>query len=739
MVMLLTPLLIQGRPTKKDPASEVIRALDCRHPIAIKSGLVSEVCANATSQATGKEEEVFILQYSTESITKGYRCTRRVSSVYEICGAFSHTKVLMPPSILEPETITSQECQLIKERGTYQREDKTLIQVEVNKVARYKMVKHGELHVKTDDVECIGSTVWINGQEKKSVVELLSVEILIEEIKVALYDDKAVDLDREVKLVEACAVDFACNIGATAYIITPRPDKCPLYLVRQVKMEHIQVDTVEGKKAALISKQHKLFFMLKEAELTKNCYPTAEVYRTEYPEIKLALSTDPGRPAQNPQKAITASAVDPEMELKIVSEFLSWEQESLMNREVESVALEFCNRMKTTMLEQELSPFHADSLLRVRGDVLQEIYCTPVEAELRMGELRGKNCYAKAIPAYLDNEQVWVTTNEKLIVSHSGAGEIPCGLQPAPVFVTESGKLITADPELKIADLQLEHLGSPYMHPEGKILHELGDGELLYTAKEMSTYNQLVHFGRTRELVLDSLVAKYCSSGECGSYQPTGTSTFNLDHLATDITPWAQWWNNVRRELALIGNVCAVLVTVVWIVQICGALVQVLLQVCVRGTPLMTALKLVTGIGGAYQGPPPPGAPAAPIGWVQHLWPRAVQAVPPVPQAPPAEELPRREEEIPLMDVPRARQETDFAREASRPIPIERVGSLRRAPEIPTGARPAATPEDALTVELEAAGLHRDQARKCIEDYNRAQQQKYVEGYAPYMAHHREY
>ena len=578
--------LLPGRIRQAD----TIKALDCRTPVSVSYGMVADVCVNATDEVASRTEEVYVMQRALQLTVKGHRCTRRVTSVYEVCGAFSHSKIMQPPSILEPEMLGMDECAKMRDHGVYVKEDGNTVSTDVNTIVRYKMIRHGALHTSAENVECVGTTVWINNEQHKSVVELLSVEISIEEIEISIEGRKATDLDKEIQLPEACVSENRCLVGTTSYVLRPRTDTCPLFVVRKLPMEHIKVDTVSGRKPAIINRAHKLFFMLGKQAVGPECPMAATMYHTEYPNIFLVFGGDPNRPQKTVGSAVTASIIDPELELRVVAEFLAWEQESRVNDEIELISRALCHRMKTTLLEQELSPFHHDALLRVRGDVLQEIFCTPVDAEIRMGEKRGTSCYTKAIPAYLRDEAVWITAGERLVVSQHEAGEVPCGQHPPPVFRTSNGNLIVADPEVKAIQLPLEHLGESFVHAEGKLKHEVGDGELLYTEEEMNQYNQLVHYGRTREIVLDNLVAKYCSSGECGNFRPERPDTFNLEHLGEELTPWGKFWHNTKEEIAYFGSGCAIMIVTYCMIRVLFSILGLFVQICIKGTPLSVAL-----------------------------------------------------------------------------------------------------------------------------------------------------
>lgn len=86
-------------------------ALDCRNPTAVRNGLVASVCNQSMLwQEEAAEQPMLILQYSTKHVVKAVRCEKLVSRLTEVCGSFSHTKLLFPPDIMQPEEFSPAEC-----------------------------------------------------------------------------------------------------------------------------------------------------------------------------------------------------------------------------------------------------------------------------------------------------------------------------------------------------------------------------------------------------------------------------------------------------------------------------------------------------------------------------------------------------------------------------------------------------------------------------------------------------
>ena len=76
--------------------------LDCRNPSMVRNGLVSDICKGdkILGKVDDPVETVTIIQHSTKRTTKAYKCKKRVTRLTDVCGAFSHSKILCPPDIL---------------------------------------------------------------------------------------------------------------------------------------------------------------------------------------------------------------------------------------------------------------------------------------------------------------------------------------------------------------------------------------------------------------------------------------------------------------------------------------------------------------------------------------------------------------------------------------------------------------------------------------------------------------
>ena len=123
----------------------------------------------------------------------------------EVCGAFSHTKVLEPLDVLVPTLIPMEVCTTAVNQQMYTKEDGNTLPIVVNHNYIYKYISHGKLSVSTDNVACQGADIMINGEIHKSIVTLVTVQLEFKGIDIEIDTMTAVDLDLNTPLPIACA------------------------------------------------------------------------------------------------------------------------------------------------------------------------------------------------------------------------------------------------------------------------------------------------------------------------------------------------------------------------------------------------------------------------------------------------------------------------------------------------------------------------------------------------------
>ena len=213
----------------------------------------------------------------------------------------------------------------------------------------------------------------------------------------------------------------------------------------------------------------------------------------------------------------------------------------------------------------EISPFHPNSLLQIRGDIVQELTCTPVSAEIRLGEQRSDLCSMDTIPVWLNNQPLHLQAENHLILDDAEITAVDCSSTYPPIFLTaDNSTLVQATPVVQTVELTLPHLDEDYLHliKEEKILHTGFEEDILYTTDEINKFNELIHFQRTRKRVVSQMVSQYCANNpSCGAYQPDNSaSSFSLDHLENLVESPFAFLGEWEEKLAKIGSYCSIVI-----------------------------------------------------------------------------------------------------------------------------------------------------------------------------------
>jgi hypothetical protein len=70
-----------------------------------------------------------LIQMSEIRKFKGIRCQKRMSSITALCGAFSHSKLTVPPDVLVPVKVSERECIEVAQSQNLTTEDQRQVRV----------------------------------------------------------------------------------------------------------------------------------------------------------------------------------------------------------------------------------------------------------------------------------------------------------------------------------------------------------------------------------------------------------------------------------------------------------------------------------------------------------------------------------------------------------------------------------------------------------------------------------
>ena len=365
---------------------------------------------------------VNIFHVTTSTAVRAARCTMRVSRFVLYCGASSHMKLMYPPDILAPEEITSQNCREMWDRKGYILPDGRIIPVNLNAETSFSYLSHGTLEYSTSNVYCTGATIMLRGEQHMQVLEYLTINLEVDEVTLEIEGDTVIDTDHHVTLPPECGQQD-CNTGADAYVLIDRPLRCPLKRIRTLSMQEITLETKSGKKPFLLDDQHEIILEERRTDgaLIALCPQVGDIKETQFKEIRIVRG-----PGDRQVPWAEGVDVNIDLELRMTAEYLSYQTESMLQKELELVRGTFCRLQTHTLQKVEKSPFHRAAMIRVRGQVVQEYFCQEEEVTLREGQDTGPDCYEDAIPVNVNGEVKYYEISTHLLLNQIDVDRTAC-------------------------------------------------------------------------------------------------------------------------------------------------------------------------------------------------------------------------------------------------------------------------------------------------------------------------
>jgi hypothetical protein len=363
-------------------------------------------------------------------------------------------------------------------------------------------------------------------------------------------------------------------------------------------MYKVTIMTKQGEKTAFVNDEHKIFLITELEESADNsCRPLNLITGTQFTDIKILHSGN--TMIQNLDSVVSrlsASSLDLTIELRSSEEYLAFNMEQRIQGRMVDVGLSLCKMARHALDGAEVSPFHPNSLLRVRGELVMELGCTPVRVEVRIGERRSDNCLKDTLPIWYRNEPLYIQSGTHLLVESKELSLVPCSTAFTSVFQTDEGALVQAAPEVQLVEIELTHIDGDYLHAlnaNGPIEHSSYGSDLLYTNEEVESFNSLIHFDRAKSHVVDAMVRKYCTTGDCGSYEPKpGDAGFDIGHLSQQVIPELVWYESLLEHLQEAGNVCSVIVVLYLIMVLLIKTLSIFIMTCNEGSNVCTAFSM---------------------------------------------------------------------------------------------------------------------------------------------------
>ena len=601
---------IPPRPTMADQSKLTgrkyhLKAKDCRKPQKISSYLFNETCTPLETDTPAKTTTMYLIQKIDNFIRPGLRCSKKESVFREMCGAYSHMKLLEPPKVSEPVTMKKEDCLDVLNSHQYTDARGRSHSVSPGKDVKVytSYLRHGKTTITSNNVYCDGANVVINNEPHEQVLEYVATEVSFSWVDVVHREDGSVeDLDNKREVVSACERDIYCANGLDSYAFFTHTKRCSrLKLIKKIEARIETVEIGDQLKHVVISDRDHIFLpVVQSGKVPSGCEDVAEeIFETEFADLMVVQAIHATNIGQLP----TVSPQDVKVLLseRVEDTFLVYKTKTMLRDQAQKMGQELCSLGQETWTESDRSVLHKATILRKRGELLQEIHCKEVEVTVWEGEKLWSSCFETFLPVRYGSEMLVLAANSRMLMKMADVMKRDCDNILAPVFITEEGQYIVSDPYIRTIPVTIHHRKSALLSSLGESEHlhleteDIYSKELLYTAEEESKFDLFVHFSSMRSALSEAFDHQYCSSGTCGSVETSADfGGFDMGNLSTTelIPGWWNWLEKIWRIVWHVGTVCSVLVVLQMLFSAVSYLHN-LFKFKRQGYKLQTARKLV--------------------------------------------------------------------------------------------------------------------------------------------------
>lgn len=520
--------------------------LDCDQSPVVHNFDAQDLCKN-TVLDLGLKQTLVVAQVLTATTHKGLKCTMHRSKFDLICGMFSHEKFLTIPEISKADPIMPYACQDIFLYGSTARIDSFAVTLAPGTEIQYQYVSAGHMRHETDNAQCVGGTVQINGENITSVIEMVTRNLVTErvQIEVSLDEKTVIDLTNGDKLSpDALHVTNNYIVNAHSYYINYERPLCDVMTIDSVEFDVHQVNGSTW----FVNANRKLAFQ--HTGNTSKCHQNT--LTTQYQNVVLFNDANPN------VNAFNGVFLDIEIEEKLSTDYVLFQEA----REVSMLRVRLCREMSAIAQHLVPSPYHANAFIRRRNDIITEIVCTRVQVHAIIGE-QVRNFCTSTLPIYYQNKKRELQSDTRIIVeqmSNETVAKIPCVTHLLPVFASKDRSvMLIATPKITQINVSIES-----SHPDGdevSLIDHLGQ-DVLYKAKQLNEWKNYLAFKTVHESVLLSLTNTICQGGnQCENFavdQEQSSFPIHLLHPIKSLTQYLR--NEIFYLLTSVGNVCSLLI-----------------------------------------------------------------------------------------------------------------------------------------------------------------------------------
>ena len=550
-------------------------AVDCTNPARFRASNLRTVCDQQGPNWSGKTEvQAALLQRLDQRTIRAVRCEQRISLYDVVCSVWSHSKALGSPDIERREPFDAHKCRRTVDRKTYISTSGIPYAIDLNTEVQFKSVIAGSLTPTADDVTCIGGARKIGKVFHRDVVTMATTTVLLKEV-ILEYDSTTntlKDLDLLIDIDPTCLDRKQCTDSGLGYVITEGTNTCPFGLLREGVIEGVNVPVPTGPPVrGLLSRKYK--YLLRVDGRTQDypgCGELPTPRATNHPNVYVMLLNE-GQTVTPIIQAVSGRDVDLELEISTSEAFLEYRFIEMSRNYLTGILEALCRLSTASLPELTPSPLHSNRYLHISGEVISEIECKTTKVTAILGEQIVPWCTRDLFPVHYKGNDVFLQAKTRLIVPEVVPVHVNCTPMDRPIFQTENGLFVTADPEVRTVSMDIDQDSSlnifSYMGNSTMTEDDWG-ASLLYDHEVMQELESTIHFGLTKTKVVKSLTQAYCSGGTCGTYSPGTDSGFDPTKLLEAAEDYMNPMTKLYNILVQIGSICSILVAIYVIIMI---------------------------------------------------------------------------------------------------------------------------------------------------------------------------
>ena len=203
----------------------------------------------------------------------------------------------------------------------------------------------------------------------------ITTTIELREVTLLQEDGHVIDCEESVSLTVVCMTEGACVSGEYTYKLLESPSTCNMKKIRTVPMVRVMLPHgTSREKQYWVNQEHKIILRQAGELQVASCSRLSTLFRTQYKFLHFAIAL----PENHGLEKVQAESVDLELELRTSEEYLLYRMEQQLYNRFREVGQKLCNLNSANLQALEHSPFHNDALIRIRGQICQEVSCSEV-------------------------------------------------------------------------------------------------------------------------------------------------------------------------------------------------------------------------------------------------------------------------------------------------------------------------------------------------------------------------